>query len=108
MPTIIKPKARRLHCRDPRLIDNYLRRYKKFLIKNNIPRKLKRLKEKASYPLSFDDRLMYEEIDAERCMGVELAEKKCRKLRMGNVSFSPEIQQASRTIRAWDLLEKRA
>jgi hypothetical protein len=32
------------------------------------------------------------------------AERKCRKLRMGQVAFSPELQHASRTIRAVTVL----
>ncbi len=51
---------------------------------------------------------LYEQIDLDRCNGVMIAEKKCRKLRMGQVAFSPQLQQASRTINAWMLLEKKA
>jgi hypothetical protein len=35
------------------------------------------------------------------------AERKCRKLRMGQVGFSPIIQLAMRQIRAWSLLLKK-
>ncbi len=108
MPAIIRPQARRLHCKDPRLVANYVKTYRSFLVKKHIPKKLRRLKERVSHPMTAEDKSWYEEIDLERCKGVMLAEKKCRKLRMGQVSFSPVIQQASRTIRAWDLLEKKA
>jgi hypothetical protein len=77
-----------------------------FLIKRNIPKKLKLLKEQSSFPLFSDEKFLYKEIDLERCKGVKLAEKKCRKLRMGQVSFSQELQQARQKIRAWHPLDK--
>ena len=35
------------------------------------------------------------------------AERKCRKLKVGQVAFSPELQQARREITIWRLLVKR-
>ncbi len=92
---------------ETRLIANYLRMHMTFLIKRNIPKKLKLLKAQASFPLFSDEKFLYKEIDLERCKGVKLAEKKCHKLRMGQVSFSQELQQTRRKIRAWHLLGKR-
>ncbi len=45
MPAITRPKARRLNCKGPRLVANYVRTYRKFLIKSNIPKRVKKLKE---------------------------------------------------------------
>jgi len=36
------------------------------------------------------------------------AEKKCRKLRKGQVAFSPALQQAMRTIKVYTLLHRKA
>jgi hypothetical protein len=61
-----------------------------------------------SHLLSFFQQQEYEDMDHLRCQGVMLAERKCRKLRMGQVSYSPEIQQARLSIDAWSLLRKKA
>jgi len=52
----------------------------------------------------------YEAIGSIRIDITKYAERKCIKLRMGQVAFSPELQHASRTIRAVTLLlrKKRA
>lgn len=45
MPTIVKPQARRLHCRDPRVVRNYVQLYRKCLLKRNVLSRLQRLKD---------------------------------------------------------------
>ncbi len=108
MPAIIKPSARRLHCRDPRLVDNYVRIFKKIIVQHNLLSKVRKLKELSAHPLCLEGKQLYEEIDELRCKGVQLAERKCRKLRMGQVAYSPQLRLASRTIKAWSLIEKKA
>jgi hypothetical protein len=107
MPLIIKPSARRLHCKDPRLIANYVRIYKDFISKNRLLSKVRKLKDKSAYPLSSCDQHTYEELDSLKCKGVALAKKKCRKLRMGQVAYSPQFHQASCQINAWILLRNK-
>jgi len=46
----------------------------------------------------------YEELDALRCEATALAERKCRKLRTGQVAFSPELNLSRFKIKAWLLL----
>jgi hypothetical protein len=48
-----------------------------------------------------------ESIDILSCKGLELAEEKCKKLRMGHVEFSPKIQAARRYICTWSLFVKK-
>jgi hypothetical protein len=48
----------------------------------------------------------YETIDSIRRKHVNSAEKKCRKLRKGNIPYSPVIQQARNKIEGWSLLLK--
>ncbi len=70
---------------------------------------MKRLKELAAYPfLELGKHYLLEEIQSLRCKAVATAEKKCHKLRMGQVALSPQIQKAHRTIKAWSLLLKKA
>jgi hypothetical protein len=50
----------------------------------------------------------YEVLADLRCQGVRLTERKCRKLRMGQVSFSLEIHMARTSIYAWSMIKKKA
>jgi hypothetical protein len=52
--------------------------------------------------------LQHEELDSLRCRCVAEAERKCRKLRVGQVAFSPELQKVRRDIAAWKLLLKKS
>jgi hypothetical protein len=36
MPAIVRPSARRLYCRDPHIVQNYLRIYERFIIKHSL------------------------------------------------------------------------
>jgi hypothetical protein len=50
----------------------------------------------------------YKAIDNLRMAAVTHAEHKCRKLRMGQVFFSPILATARLLIKIWSLLEKKA
>jgi hypothetical protein len=89
-------------------VANFTRLYKKYLLKHNLPTKIKCLKQRTKYPITALDKFTYEEVDALRCKGAALSERKCRKLRMGQVAFSPQLQEASQKIYAWSLLERKA
>lgn len=47
MLAVVRPKARKLHCRDPRVISNYIRRYEAMAIKHDLPQKAQDLLKKA-------------------------------------------------------------
>lgn len=49
----------------------------------------------------------YEEFDLLRCQATAFAESKCRKLRTGQVAFSPELAVVRQQIQAWQLLAKK-
>jgi hypothetical protein len=107
MPALNRPKARRLHNKDPRVVANYVRVFKSFIKKNNLVNLLDSLRQLKCFPLSSNGIELYEKIDELRCTGVQRAEKKCRKLCMGQVAFSPILHQARCTIKAWSLTEKK-
>jgi hypothetical protein len=108
MPPIIRPQARRLQCKDPRCVDNYIKILEKYIDQHGLLTKAQLLQQNSTHPLSLEEQQQYEELDKLRCVGVAQAEKKCRKLRMGNVDFSPTVQLYMRAIRAWNLLIKKA
>jgi hypothetical protein len=108
MPAIVRPSARRLHCRDPRIVNNYLKQYEKFVTKHQLLDQVRDLEAKSTFPLTPSMQTEYETLADLRCQGVRLAERKCRKFRMGQVSFSPEIHLARTTIYAWSMIKKKA
>ncbi len=107
MPPIAKPRHRRLQCNDPRCVANYNRSYERFVRDNMLLEQAKALEERSNNPLSQEDQKDYERLDVLWCQGVELAERRCRKLRMGQVAFSPSVQAAMRSINAWSMLIRR-
>jgi hypothetical protein len=107
-PIIKHHQARRLQCKDPRCMANYNRRYKQYITQHNLLQWAKDLEANSTHPLSTEAITEYEEIDKLRCTAVNIAVRKCRKLRMGQVDFSPTIQLLMRKINAWQLLYKRA
>ncbi len=107
MAPIVKPQARRLQCKDPRLVANFIRKYEEFIKKHKLLDRALALEANGTYPPTIDLQQEYQEIDQLWYKGVEEAERKCRKLRMGNVGFSPVIQLAMRQIRACSLLVKK-
>jgi hypothetical protein len=92
MPEIVRPKMRRLQCKDPRSVDNYIRKYKEIILKQDLLQRAKELEKLATYPLDTQTQVMYEELDDVRCKAVATAERTCRKLRAGQVAFSPTIK----------------
>ncbi len=106
MPPIAKPGTRRLHCKNPWIIKNYPSIYENFAIKHKLLGRVKRLEKKASYLLKKDPIEEFEQLDKLRCQGTALAEKKCWKLRKGQVAYSSEIHVCTIKIRACNLLRK--
>ena len=107
MPAIIRPSARRLTCKDPRIVKNYISRYEKLAKKHKLPQKVADLFDQASYPLASELQITFESLDDLRCKITVEAERKCRKLRMGQVAFSPALQEVNRQIAAYTLLRKK-
>jgi hypothetical protein len=68
--------------------------YECLIQEGNWVERAKTLEDIASYPLPKSLQDEYESLDKLRIEAIKLAEKKCRKLCMGQVSFSPTIQHA--------------
>ena len=108
VPAIIRPKARRLQPKDPWFVKNFVDCYRKLILDNCILDRVKKLEDQLRYPLPLSLQKEYEELEKFCTTAVATAERKCRKLRMGQVAFSPAIGQARLLIQAWSLLDKRS
>ena len=102
-------KARRLKLDDPRIVDRYLKELDKFFRTNSMYTRLMQLKKQCSeaQQMTTESQKEYEELDILREKGMHLTEKKCRKLRMGGVPWSPALKKAKDTILFWTLLKRR-
>jgi hypothetical protein len=98
------PKARRLQCRDPRIVAKYNKDFSAFLLQHSLPQQAFSLQSHCHFPLDPSQALEWERLDALRLQGMRFAEKHCRKLRKGNVPWSPAIQQALNLITPWNLV----
>ena len=104
MAPITKRKPKRLHCRDPRLVDNYIHLYHQFANPLKLFEQVQAFEKLASFLSKNEIAQRYEELDALRCEATTFAEKRCRKLRLGQVAFSPELNMSRLKIQAWLLL----
>ena len=107
MPPISKPQARRLTCKHPTIRNRFIEANEKFVSEHKLLEKTQALLERASYPLTEYDQRMFEWLDQMKLVGIKYADKQCRKLRMGDVSFSPEVLKCWKTIEAWKCLRKK-
>jgi len=108
MPPLFRPQTKRLHCRDPRLIDNFTYLYKKYALRSDLKNRVK-IFEESYHTMTLDEvKDEYERIDELRCQITAKGELKCRKLRKGNMAFSPTLNNARLVIKAWSLRMQRA
>ena len=109
MNDIPRHKARRLKLDDPRVVDKYNRLLDQHLRSHNVYNRIDQLENKLKQEGRITPELkhQYDSLDKIREEGMKFAEKRCRKLRMGGVEWSPSIQKARNTILFWTLVRKR-
>jgi hypothetical protein len=104
MAPIHKKQARRLHCRDPRLVQNYIHLYHQLAHPLNLFQRVRDLEQRAPLMSKLEVIHEYETLDALRCEVTASADRRCRKLRTGQVAFSPELNANRMRIKVWLLL----
>ena len=98
---IARPPARRLSCRIPRAKKCYQQRKISHFQRHKVLEKLHRVYGTSTSSLSAAQKVEMEKIDKVRVEGMKYAEKKCRKLAMGEVDFSPELGKARQRKLLW-------
>ena len=94
LPEIPSYQARRLNCMDTRVMKKYNDQLEKYFRNNNMFQRVEELHTKFQKPLSTEQEEVYEELDIIREKGMLIAEKRCKKLNMGAVRWSPKLQQS--------------
>ena len=93
LPKLVSSNARRLKTKDPKVRDKYNLILEEFFTKHGIRERTQELLASYSIPLSSHQITEYEKLDKLREQGMLIAERNCRKLKMGGVAWSPELQK---------------
>jgi hypothetical protein len=101
MNRIVIPRARRLKTGDPRIVKKFNSEYTKFIKQHKLHTKIFQIERDMGTSLTPSQAREYDFNLAMRNKGMLLAEKRCRKLRMGLVPYSEEINIARMTIQLW-------
>lgn len=108
MPPLAKRQPRRLHCKDPRLLQNYIKLFHKYAKPIDLFRQVQEFEKRAQFMSRSKIIQEYEALDYLRCEITAKAERQCHKLRTGQVAYSPELNDSRLKIKAWLLLISRA
>ena len=105
---VVRPPARRLTCTLPHVQRKYIALLDAYLDRHQVLSKLRQVQEtRGPGPLSPTQVTMIQTLDKVRAEGMRFAEKRCRKLCMGEVDFSPAVIQAGRILDLWRLVWRR-
>ena len=103
MQKIIKPQARRLKSDNPIVRKNWTRLYTTFVKSHKLDGKIFKLESEITMgkEMTIEQQERYDDILTKRHEGIQYADKRCRKLKMGGVPFSPDLKKAGQAIEMW-------
>ena len=106
-PTIVPPQPKRLKAKDPRVVKKYIKSVKKTMKSSGYTSRYDKFKRQSKE--GWDDSLEreYNVLQRENTRIRAASEKKIRKLTMGGVPWSLEIQQIRDKIELWEMLVRR-
>ena len=91
---------------DSRIVKTYNKALNHFFKRYNIYFQSFNLQARATAPISQEDEKEYERLDNLRIEGMKYVEKKCRKQKMGGVSWTPDLTHLRLSIEVWMLVIK--
>ena len=98
---IAPPIARRLKCNYPDVVSKYIQNLENLLFTYDIYSQVEILDQHTQMQMNDDQKREFEYLDQMVTQSMLQAEKKCRKLQMGNVPFSPRLALLLNTINLW-------
>jgi hypothetical protein len=96
-------KARRLTCKDPRVRERYNDLCRPFVLQHHLDSRSHLLQSLLTGPMSPSQATEFEGISSLRSEGIAYATHRCRKLRMGEVDYNPDLNILRNRILAWNL-----
>jgi hypothetical protein len=103
----IQPTPSRFNLQDPRTVQKYLRILEQFLNERNFLPRLEKLQRDMQAKCATIEIATFNELDRIHTEGILRANAKCRKLRMGQVPFSPRLVLLWQKLEAWQLVLKK-
>ena len=85
----------------------YNKRLKQLFRKLSLVDQVVLLQERVTRPINDEDASSFERLDAIRIRGMMYAEKRCRKIKMGGVPWTPELTKIRLGIEVWSLVISR-
>ena len=105
---IARPAGRRLTGRLPKTQRKYNEYVEQQLHQHNVMEKYERILLNLRHGMLSDlDRLVLDSLDRTKTDVMTASEKRCRKLRMGEIDFSPQVSQLKQTRDTWALIVRR-
>jgi len=101
------PQMKRLHMGDSRIVKRFLKQTRIHIDANNIRSLSEKIVTKATYPISLHMQQQVENLDEQMGRAIRHAEKKCRKLRTGEIPFSGMFADLRDEYRMWLLVRKK-
>ena len=91
--------ARRLKTQDPRIVARYKKRLHEILQQHQVLQRSRALMNSISPTGMTNEQIKeYEALDKCKTLAMKIAEKECRKLKMGEIPWSPKLQRMRRRI----------
>jgi len=107
LPPIMKAQARQLKLQDPQIVKRFNDNYRKLIVEHQLNERAFRLEWISTYQPTQEMVEAYKQLDADRITCIWIADKECRKLKMGGVPWSLGQQRAWDVLGTWQLLMKK-
>ena len=85
--------ARLLNSPNVKVVTKFNKLFEYQLERKHVGPRVQQLYERMTYPVNPDETKLYEKLDRIQVQAFNFANKRCRKLRMGEVPFAPEVVQ---------------
>jgi hypothetical protein len=89
------------------VVKKFNQEYRKWIEDKDLVMRAFALQTKATYPLDAQLTNEYEWLDQQKIEGIIRADRKCRKLKMGEVPWSPRLQILCNQLGYWQLVTKK-
>ena len=107
LPPVLRYAIRRLKLQDPRVVKRFIDLYRTWIEFYELSSRAFALQRYAKYPLSPEHAVEYEWLDHMKIEGLRYADRHCRKLSMGEVPWSPQLQVLRHKLGYWQLVTKK-
>ena len=74
MPLIMQSTARRLNCKDPKVMQRFLSNYESYVSQHKLNSKAQEIRDRTTFSMDPGDKKIYEWLDNMRLQGIKLAE----------------------------------